>query len=64
MKKAEFILFSDKKDTQLHEDFALGPEGRLKKMFMLISMSFFLSPTKKLKTFTDDRFIELKRKGS
>jgi hypothetical protein len=64
MRKAQFILFENKKESQLADDIALGPEGRLKKMFMLISMSLFLSPTRRIKNFTDDRFIELKRKSS
>jgi hypothetical protein len=64
MRKAEFISFENKKESQLQEDAALGPAGRFRKMFMLISMSIFLSPTKQLKVFTDDRFIELKRKAT
>jgi hypothetical protein len=64
MKKAEFIPFEDKKESQLQEDAALGPAGRFKKMFMLISMSLFLSPDKQLKIFSDNRFVELKRKAT
>jgi hypothetical protein len=62
MKKAEFVLFENKKERQLQEDAFLGPEGRFKKMFMLISVSLLLSPTKQLKVFSSDHFIELKRK--
>jgi hypothetical protein len=62
MRKAQFILFSDKNDSQLREDMALSPERRFKKMFMLISMALFLSPNKKIKNCTDNRFIELRRK--
>lgn len=62
MKKAEHILFDKKKEQQLLEDYALGPAGRFKKMFHLISISLLFSPTKKLKEFDpNDGFITLKR---
>jgi hypothetical protein len=62
MRKALVVSFDDKKDSQLLEDDALGPAGRFKKMFELISFSLLFSPNKQLKQFSDSRFIELKRK--
>ncbi len=62
MRKAEFIPFDEKKTKQMIEDDALGPAGRFKKMFQLISMSLLFSSSKQLKIIeNDDRFITLNR---
>lgn len=62
MKKAQFIRFDEKKDQQLQDDIRMTPQERFKRMFQLIELSLAFSPTKKLKAFSDDRFIEVKRK--
>ena len=62
MKKAQFIKLSDKKDQQVLDDIRMTPEERFLKMFKLIELSLLFSPDKRLKVFSDDRFIELKRK--
>ena len=62
MKKAQFINLSDKKDQQVLDDIRMTPEERFIKMFKLIELSLLFSPDKRLKVFSDDRFIELKRK--
>ena len=63
MKKAEFIPFERKKDHQVEADMKMTHEERFARMIQLIELSIALSPTGKLKIFTDDRFIELKRRG-
>ena len=62
MKKAQFIRFTKKKDQQILDDIQMTPQERFLKMFKLIELSIALSPEKRLKVFSDDRFIELKRK--
>jgi len=62
MKKAQYIPFDQKKDQQVLDDIRMTPEERFMKMIELIELSIALSPTGRLKVFTDDRFIELKRK--
>ncbi len=62
MKKAQFIRFTEKKDQQILDDIQMTPQERFLKMFKLIELSIALSPEKRLKVFSDDRFIELKRK--
>ena len=62
MKKAQFIKLSEKKDQQVLDDIQMTPEERFVNMFKLIELSLLFSPDKQLKVFTDDRFIELKRK--
>lgn len=62
LKKAQYIPFADKKDQQVLDDIRMTPEERFMKMIELIELSLTFSPTRRLKVFTDDRFIELKRK--
>ncbi len=62
MKKAQSIPFSAKKDQQVLDDIHMTPEQRFMKMIELIELSLAFSPTQRLKVFTDDRFIELRRK--
>lgn len=61
LKKAQYIPLSDKKDQQVLDDIRMTPEERFMKMIELIELSLTFSPTQRLKVFTDDRFIELKR---
>ena len=63
MKKAQFIPFNEKKDQQVLDDMRMSPEERFMKMIELIELSIALSPTGRLKVYTDDRFIELKNRS-
>ncbi len=63
MKKAKFVPLEEKKDLQVQEDIRMTPEQRFRRMFELIELSLTFSPTRKLKVFTDDRFIEVKRRA-